>query len=129
MEYKYNKKLLGNASYMRKNMTPEERHLWYDFLKKLPITVNRQKTIGNYIVDFYIHSYKIVIEVDGVQHKTKTKHADQIRDAELRALGITVLRYSNIAINENFNYVCENILKHLGLNIHDLKASNTHGKQ
>ena len=127
MEYKYNKKLLGNASYMRKNMTPEERHLWYDFLKKLPINVNRQKTIGNYIVDFYIHSHKIVIEVDGIQHKTKTKHADQIRDAELRALGITVLRYSNIAINQNFNAVCNDILKHLGLSINDVKAIESNG--
>ena len=127
MEYKYNKKLLGNASYMRKNMTPEERHLWYDFLKKLPINVNRQKTIGNYIVDFYIHSYKIVIEVDGIQHKTKTKHADQIRDAELRALGITVLRYSNIAINQNFNSVCNDILNHLCLNINDVKAIESNG--
>ncbi len=103
--------------------------MWYDFLKQLPLTVNRQKTIGNYIVDFYIHSHNIVIEVDGDQHKTKTKQADQIRDAELRTLGITVLRYSNVAINENFNYVCNNILKHLGLSINDLKASDTNGKQ
>ena len=108
-------------------MTPEERHLWYDFLKKLPINVNRQKTIGNYIVDFYIHSYKIVIEVDGIQYKTKTKHADQIRDAELRALGIIVLRYSNIAINQNFNSVCNDILNHLGLNINDVKAIESNG--
>jgi very-short-patch-repair endonuclease len=122
MEYKYNKKLLGNASYMRSNMTPEERHLWYDFLKRLPITVNRQKVIGNFIVDFYIHSHKIVIEVDGIQHKVKTKPSDQIRDAELRALGITVLRYSNIAVNDNFNGVCNDILRRLGLNVSDLKA-------
>ena len=107
---------------MRSNMTPEERHLWYDFLKRLPITVNRQKVIGNFIVDFYIHSHKIVIEVDGIQHKTKTKQSDQIRDAELRALGITVLRYSNIAVNDNFNGVCNDILRRLGLNISDLKA-------
>ena len=52
-------------------MTPEERHLWYDFLKLLPITVNRQKAIGNYIVDFYIHSAKLVIEIDGAQHDEK----------------------------------------------------------
>ena len=109
---------------MRSNMTPEERHLWYDFLKRLPITVNRQKVIGSFIVDFYIHSHNIVIEVDGIQHKVKTKKADQIRDAELRTLGIKVLRYSNIAIKENFNGVCNDILRHLGLNISDLKAVN-----
>ena len=82
---------------------------------------------SNYMVDFYIHSHKIVIEVDGIQHTTKTKHADQIRDAELRALGITVLRYSNIAINQNFNAVCNNILKHLGLSINDVKAIESNG--
>ncbi len=43
MSYKYDKNLVCNAQELRKNMTPEERHLWYDFLKKLPITVNRQK--------------------------------------------------------------------------------------
>jgi len=63
-----NSKLTGNAKTLRKNMTKEERHLWYDFLKTLPLTVNRQKVIGNYIVDFYIASSKIVIELDGSQH-------------------------------------------------------------
>lgn len=57
----YNKKLVPIAQELRKNMTPEEKHLWYDFLKKLPITVNRQKNIGDYIVDFYIAKSNIVI--------------------------------------------------------------------
>ena len=63
-----NSKLTDNAQKLRKNMTKEERHLWYDFLKTLPVTVNRQKVIGNYIVDFYISSHKIIIEIDGSQH-------------------------------------------------------------
>jgi len=63
-----NPKLTGNAKALRKNMTKEEKHLWYDFLKTLPVTVNRQKVIGNYIVDFYIATSKIVIEIDGSQH-------------------------------------------------------------
>ena len=67
MQYKYNRKLVANAQKLRKNMTPEEKHLWYDFLKKLPVTVNRQKNIGNYIVDFYIPSARLVIELDGIQ--------------------------------------------------------------
>ena len=45
--------LTGNAQKLRREMTQEERHLWYDFLKGLPVTVNRQKVIGHYIVDFY----------------------------------------------------------------------------
>ena len=65
MKYNYNEKLVPNAQALRKNMTPEEKHLWYDFLKRLPVTVNRQKNIGNYIVDFYISSACIVIEIDG----------------------------------------------------------------
>ena len=68
MIYKYNKKLVANAQILRKNMTKQEKHLWYDFLKKLPITVNRQRNIGNYIVDFFIPSAKLVIEIDGAQH-------------------------------------------------------------
>ena len=63
MPYNYDKSLTGNSKALRKTMTPEEKHLWYDFLKLLPITVNRQKTIGSYIVDFYIHSKKLVIEL------------------------------------------------------------------
>ena len=63
-----NSKLTGNSQILRKNMTKEERHLWYDFLKSLPITVNRQKVIGNYIVDFYIASSKIVIIIVGETH-------------------------------------------------------------
>lgn len=122
MIYNYNKKLVANSRSLRKNMTDEEKHLWYDFLKRLPVTVNRQKNIGNYIVDFFIASKRIVIEIDGAQHLVQeNKEADIKRDADLRALGVTVLRYSNVDINGNFNTVCEDILSHLGLSARDLK--------
>jgi len=117
MIYNYNKKLVSNARTLRNNMTPEEKHLWYDFLKELPVTVNRQKNIGNYIVDFFISCKRIVIEIDGVQHKmNEHKRSDDQRDNELRNLGITILRYTNEDIHKNFNSVCEDILKHLELN-------------
>ena len=123
MIYNYNKKLVANSRSLRKNMTDEEKHLWYDFLKRLPVTVNRQKNIGNYIVDFFIASKRIVIEIDGAQHLVQeNKEADIKRDADLRALGVTVLRYSNVDINGNFNEVCEDILRRLGLNVSDLKS-------
>ena len=116
MPYDYNEKLMVNSQSLRKNMTPEEKHLWYDFLKLLPVTVNRQKLIGNYIVDFYIHSGKIVIELDGIQHHSRDhKNKDIQRDAYMSELGITVLRYDNVTIMSYFNFVCEDILKHLGL--------------
>ena len=122
MLYKYNKTLVGNAQELRKNMTPEEKQLWYQFLKKLPITVNRQKNIGDYIVDFFIAQKKLAIEIDGLQHLLpKHKNEDNIRDDYLKSLGITVLRYSNHSINNNFNAVCNDILKHLGLTAMDLR--------
>ena len=99
---------------LRKNMTKEERHLWYDFLKSLPCTVKRQQVIGNYIVDFYCASAKLVIELDGSQHYDESgKNADLVRDAFLESLGLKVLRYSNSDINRNFPGVCEDILRHI----------------
>ena len=106
-----NKRLTGNSKALRKNMTPEEKHLWYDFLKKLPVTVNRQKVIGNYIVDFYCASKKIVIELDGSQHFESEKDVE--RDNYLKSLGINVLRYWNKDLHDNFKGICKDIEKHL----------------
>ena len=95
-------------------MTDEEKHLWYDFLKNLPVTVNRQKNIGNYIVDFLISSSKLVIELDGSQHwNEEKKEHDKKREEYLEKKGLEILRYSNKEINENFEGVCADILKHI----------------
>ena len=118
----YNKKLVSNARTLRKNMTPEEKHLWYDFLKRLPLNVRRQHNIEDYIVDFYIAEKKIVIEIDGIQHTSpEHKRADEVRDMALARWDITVLRYSNESIREDFDSVVEDILKNLDLTISDLK--------
>ncbi len=118
----YNRNLVSNAKSLRKNMTPEEKHLWYDFLRRLPFTVRRQHNIENYIVDFYIAKKKVVIEVDGIQHSaTENKNADKERDDELSSWGIVVLRYSNESIWNNFSMVAADILKHLNLEFSDLK--------
>ena len=102
------------AKTLRKNMTKEERHLWYDFLKDLPSTVNRQKVIGNYIVDFYCAEAKIVIELDGSQHyEDKGQEADRKRDEYLKGLGIKVLRYSNLDVINNFEGVCMDIKQYI----------------
>ena len=119
----YNKTLTENAKALRKNMTPEEKHLWYDFLKSLPLTVRRQHNIENYIVDFYIAEKKIVIEVDGAQHLIEeNKKADEKRDADLALWGIRVLRYSNESIRKSFTAVADDILKQLGLTFEDLRT-------
>ena len=120
--YSYNKKLVSNAQELRKNMTAEERHLWYDFLKKLPIPVKRQKNIENYILDFYIPSAKLAIEIDGRQHKlAENREDDRIRDEFLNSLGITVVRYTNDDIRDRFQAVAKDILNRLGLEYEDLK--------
>ena len=118
----YNKKLVSNAQSLRKNMTPEEKHLWYDFLKRLPYNVRRQHNIGNYIVDFYIAEKKIVIEIDGMQHWTpEHRRSDETRDCDLLSWGIKVLRYSNDSLRNNFSGVTVDILKNLSLGFSDLK--------
>ena len=114
MNESQNPKLSANAKAPRTNLTKEERHLWYDFLKTLPVMVHRQKVIGQYIVDFYIASAKIVIELDGSQHfEPQGREADQIRDTYLQSLGLTVLRYSNADINQRFPEVCRDIWNRL----------------
>lgn len=114
----HNKNLTQNARSLRSNMTKEERHLWYDFLKGLPVMVHRQKVIGSYIVDFYIASANLVIEVDGSQHyEPENQIADEKRDAYLKSLGLTVLRIPNNEINQNFTGVCEEIWRGLALTV------------
>jgi len=95
-------------------MTKEERKLWYTFFKKLPVTVNRQKVIGTYIVDFYIAEKKIAIEIDGSGHYfTQAEEKDKKRDAFLHEQGIRVLRYTNLEIARNFKSVCADIYQYL----------------
>ena len=114
MNYNHHKNLTPLARYLRKNMTKEERKLWYQFLKFLPLTIRRQKNISNYIVDFYCAKAKIVIELDGSQHyKERGKQSDIERDNYLKSLGIKVLRYSNLDVNKNFEGVCKDIIKHI----------------
>ena len=116
MNEHYNKKLAGNARKLRNSMTKEERHLWYDCLKKLPVTVHRQKPLGPYIVDFYIASGKIVIELDGSQHYDDSNmEKDTQRTAFLQNYGLRIIRIPNNEVSRNFQGVCEyidTIVKH-----------------
>ena len=106
--------LLRHSREMRRAMTKQECRLWFDFLRSLPQTVRRQKVFGSYIVDFYIASKKLVIELDGSQHfEDIGKNYDERRDAYLKSLGLTVLRYANSDVDRNFRGVCEDILRHL----------------
>lgn len=111
-----NAKLTAVSKMLRRNMTTDEKHLWYDFLKKLPVTVNRQKVVGPYVLDFYCAAKGVAIELDGAQHLSEQgKEMDALRDAYLKERSIRVLRYSNAAVRQNFRDVCTDILQQLGL--------------
>ena len=102
-----NDRILNTARMLRRNLTDQERHLWYDFLQKYPVKIYKQKIIDNYIVDFYCHRAKLVIELDGSQHYTaRGKECDEKRTAALEKHGLSVLRFSNKDIDERFEQVC-----------------------
>ena len=110
MDRKHNKELTPYARELRKHMTKEEKHLWYDFLKGHSARFTRQKILGHYILDFFSPSTNLAIELDGSQHYTKeAKEYDQNRTAYLEQYGIKVLRFLNSEINKNFNGVCQYI--------------------
>ena len=118
MDRTHNKYILDLARELRNNMTKEERHLWYDFLKlyhkQYSIIFLRQKAIGSYIVDFYCPRAKLVIELDGSQHyEKKAERYDNERTTYLNQHGIEVLRYSNLDILTRFSDVCRDIKHHV----------------
>ena len=109
---KHNKELISNARELRKSMTPEEKHLWYDFLRAYPVRFRRQKVLGKYIADFYCAEAKLVIELDGSGHYTpESKQYDTERTKFLEGYGLLVIRVINREINQNFYGVCEYIDK------------------
>ncbi|WP_294836830.1 endonuclease domain-containing protein [uncultured Eubacterium sp.] len=110
MDRKFNSDLVENSRELRKNMTKEERHLWYDFLKDYSVRFKRQKIIGKYIVDFYCATANLVIELDGSQHFEDEAIAyDNSRTEYLESFGLYILRVPNFEINTNFDNVCEYI--------------------
>ena len=107
---KKNNKLLNVARILRRNMTRQEKHLWYDFLRYYPVKVYKQRIIDNFIADFYCHSARLVIELDGSQHyTTQGKTHDEARTKILESYGIYVLRFSNKDLDDNFDGVCKMI--------------------
>ena len=107
---KYNKENIPLAKELRKNMTPWERRLWYDFLRSYPIRFQRQKAIGPYIADFYCAKAQLVIELDGGGHYTDSQQtADAQRTTHLQQMNVSVLRICNMDIDRNFRGVCEHI--------------------
>ena len=110
MSLNYNKNNISLAKHLRKNPTPQEAHLWYDFLSTYKIRFQRQKAIDNFIADFYCHKAKLIVEIDGSQHFTEAgSQKDEFRTNVLERYGLTVIRFTNRQIDTNFNGVCEYI--------------------
>ena len=106
----YNKSNIPLAKHLRKNMTPWEKKLWYQFLRSYPVRFQRQKAIGNYIADFYCAKAQLVVELDGGEHYTPEQiERNKIRTTELENMNLTVLRFLNRDIDRNFSAVCEYI--------------------
>ena len=106
----YNNQLLERARNLRKEMTPQERHLWYDFLKGYNIKIYKQRPIGTFIADFFCAKAKLIIEIDGSQHFSEEGlKSDQLRTEFLNQLGIEVIRFSNYDVDNNFYGVCTQI--------------------
>ncbi len=104
----YNKNNIPRAKDLRKNMTRWEKKLWFDYLRFYPIRFQRQKAIGEYIVDFYCAKAKLVIELDGsVHYEEGRQEKDENRTRELEKLGLRVVRFLDPEIDKNFKGVCE----------------------
>ena len=107
---KYNKANIPLARTLRKNMTPWERKLWYEFLRNYSVRFQRQKAIGNYIVDFYCAKAKLVVELDGSGHyNIQQTEKDRVRTKELEDTNLMVIRICNLDIDNNFDGVCQYI--------------------
>ena len=122
MERKHNKMLTENAKILRNNMTKEEKHLWYDYLRKCPVRFSRQKVLGKYIADFYSAEAKIVIELDGAQHFEKENRIyDEKRTEFLEKYDLKIIRIPNGEINTNFEGICRYIDKQIEQSLSQLR--------
>ena len=98
------------AQKLRREMTRQERHLWYDYLRTCPAPFKRQRQFGYYIVDFYCARHGLVIEIDGSQHyEPEEKARDEARTAYLNSIGLRVIRFSNYDVDVHFESVCATI--------------------
>lgn len=126
---KYSKGNVPLAKELRKNMTPWERRLWYDFLRGYPVRFQRQKAIGSYIADFYCAKAQLVIELDGGGHYTPQQAAkDQLRTRELEGMKLTVMRICNLEIDRNFRGVCEYIDRAVNSSLPQSASSSEKGR-
>ena len=122
MQRKHKKDIVPTAKMLRKNMTKEEKHLWYDFLRTYPNRFLRQKVLGRYIADFYCAEAKLVIELDGSQHFEKeVREYDNKRTAFLEEYGLKIIRIPNSEINNNFEGICRYLIEQIEQSLSQLR--------
>ena len=120
----YNNNLRQVARALRTNQTPQENHLWYDFLKKYPVRFRRQRPIGSYVADFYCSDAKLIVELDGSQHYTEDGlEYDENRTLFIKQYDVDVIRFSNYDIDNNFEGVCIEIDKKVKEKLKAIKKS------
>ncbi len=120
----YNRNLKPTAKLLRNGMTPEEKHLWFDFLRNYPVHFRRQRPIDRYIADFYCPQAKLVIELDGSQHFTEEGLTlDALRTEVIERYKIHVIRFTNRDIWQNFDGVCAFIHKRVQERIEERNSS------
>ena len=124
-----NRKNIPVARMLRKNLTSEEKHLWFDFLHDFPIRFRRQERIGNYIVDFYCSKAGLAIELDGKWHNEESaQEYDFEREEYLKSLGLIVLRFENVDVHMDFNNVCNLISDTVEARLKQLQLYGRKGK-
>ena len=110
MPIPYQRKLIQRAKQLRAAATPQENHLWYDYLRDYPIRFQRQKTIDCFIADFYCFEARLIVEIDGAQHYTSQGKAyDLERSTILDRYGLRIIRFSNEEVDHSFSLVCSTI--------------------
>ena len=122
----YDPALSEYARAQRKNPTQQERKLWYDYLRRYPVKIYRQRVIDRFIADFYCSKAKLVIEIDGAPHFTENGLAyDQARSTILKQYGLAVLRFTDAEIDSNFNSVCSRIHQVIQMRVKALHPGET----
>jgi len=109
----YRRDLTSKSRLLRRDPTPAEKKLWFEFLREQAEKFTRQKPLGRFIADFYCSAHRLVIEVDGDSHFVDGGRRDAARTAALQDLGIRVVRFTNEDVLQRFEGVCAEIRKAL----------------
>ncbi len=114
------------AKQLRKSLTPAEKHLWQELkgTKLAGLKFRRQHPVGNFILDFYCPTHKLVIEVDGEIHETQVDY-DAARTAQLESYGYTVLRFQNEMVIYQTELVLAEIIQTITVNTPVIKSNES----